>query len=89
MKFEPMKATLTINKKSHDTNGNSILNVDIVVNRLNENESFKELTAQNKTLSNGTLNIKDYQFRVEESIKEILLQKFGVKEVEVIENYHR
>ena len=87
--FEPMKAILTINKKSHDINGNPVFNVDIEVNGLNENEMFKELTAQNKTLSNGTLNIKDYQFRMEDSIKAILLEKFDVKDLEVIENYHR
>jgi len=89
MKFEPMKAILIINKKSHDINGNPVFNVDIEVNGLNENEMFKELTAQNKTLSNGTLNIKDYQFRMEDSIKAILLEKFDVKDLEVIENYHK
>jgi len=38
---------------------------------------------------NGTLNIKDYQFRIEESVKELAKIKFGAVEFEVVEDYHK
>ena len=79
--------TLTINKKSFDINGNAIFNVTMELEGENITEAFIELTKQNKTLSNGTLNIKDYQFRVEDQVREILFMKYGTKEIEVIEDF--
>jgi len=87
--FEPIKTILILNKKNHDINGNPIFNIDIEVNGMLENEAFIELTAQGKSLKNGTLNIKDYQFRIEESVKELAKIKFGAVEFEVVEDYHK
>jgi len=87
--FEPIKTVLIFNKKSHDINGNPVFNVDIEVNGENQNESFIQLTAQGKSLKNGTLNIKDYQFRIEASVMEIAEERFRSKEFEVIEDYHK
>ena len=87
--FEPIKTILIFNKKSHDINGNPVFNCDVEVNGELQNEAFVQLTAQGKTLKNGTLNIKDYQFRIEELVKEIAQEKFGSKEFEVVEGYHK
>jgi len=87
--FEPIKTVLILNKKSHDINGNPTFNCDIEVNGELQNEAFAELTAQGKSLKNGTLNIKDYQFRIEEEVKRLAGEKFGAVEFEVVEDYHK
>ena len=77
---------IKINSKKFDVNGNAIFNVRILISSLQTDitNEFTSLTAQNKLLKNGTINIKDYKNIMIERIK-IIAEKYNYSSIEVIE----